>query len=93
MRRDSPLAKLNAITPEDIKDEPIFLAHQQSSANVLSGWFKEYYRNLNVIGSFNLITTPAMIVESGLGYVFTFDKLINTTGNCNLCFRPLEPKF
>ena len=93
MRRDSPLAKLNAITPEDIKDEPIFLAHQQSSANVLSGWFKEYYRNLNVIGSFNLITTPAMIVESGLGYVFTFDKLINTTGDCNLCFRPLEPNF
>ena len=93
MRKDSPLAKLNAITPEDIKDEPIFLAHQQSSANVLSGWFKEYYRNLNVIGSFNLITTPAMIVESGLGYVFTFDKLINTTGDCNLCFRPLEPNF
>lgn len=48
MRKDSPLAKLNAITPEDIKDEPIFLAHQQSSANVLSGWFKEAETSFNL---------------------------------------------
>lgn len=93
MREDSPLAQLDTIKPEDIKDAPLFLAQQQTSANVLSGWFKEYYKNLNVIGTFNLITTPAMIVESGLGYVFTFDKLINTTGDCKLCFKPLEPNF
>lgn len=35
----------------------------------------------------------ACLDECGLGYVFTFDKLINTTGDCNLCFRPLEPNF
>lgn len=91
MRKDSPLAKLEVIRPEDIKDYPLFLAQQQSDANVLSGWFKDYYKNLNIIGSFNLITTPAMIVESGLGYVFTFDRLINTTGESQLCFKPLKP--
>lgn len=93
MRKDSPLAKLEVIRPEDIKDYPLFLAQQQSGANVLSGWFKDYYKNLNIIGSFNLITTPAMIVESGLGYVFTFDRLINTTGESHLCFKPLKPNF
>ena len=26
-----------------------------------------------------------------MGYAFTLDKLVNTTGG-NLCFRPLKPK-
>lgn len=33
-----------------------------------------------------------MMVEAGLGYAFTFDKLVNITGSSNLCFRPFEPK-
>lgn len=93
MRRDSPLAALDSIRPEDIKDKPLLCSQQMLDANGISGWLGEDFKNLNVVFTFNLITTPAMMVEEGLGYVFTFDKLINTTGDCNLCFRPLEPKF
>lgn len=93
MRRDSPLAKLKSIRPEDIKDKPILCAQQMLDANEISRWLGEDFKNLNVVTTFNLITTPAMMVEEGLGYTFTFDKLVNTTGDCNLCFRPLEPKF
>lgn len=93
MRRDSPLAKLESIRPEDIKDKPLLCAQQMLDANEISGWLGEDFKNLNVVTTFNLITTPAMMVEEGLGYTFTFDKLVNTTGDCNLCFRPLEPKF
>ncbi len=93
MRRDSPLAKLEAIRPDDIRDKPLLCAQQMLDANEISGWLGEAFKNLNVVTTFNLITTPAMMVEEGLGYTFTFDKLVNTTGDCNLCFRPLEPKF
>jgi Transcriptional regulator len=93
MRRDSPLAKLKAIRPKDIKDKPLLCAQQQLDANDLSRWIGEDFKNLNVVFTFNLITTPAMMVEEGVGYVFTFDKLVNTSGKCNLCFRPLDPKF
>ncbi len=93
MRRDSPLAKLESIRPEDIKDKPLLCAQQMLDANEISKWLGEDFKNLNVVTTFNLITTPAMMVEEGLGYTFTFDKLVNTTGDCNLCFRPLEPKF
>ena len=93
MRRDSPLAELESIRPEDIKDKPLLCSQQMLDANDISGWLGEDFKNLNVVFTFNLITTPAMMVEEGVGYVFTFDKLINTTGDCNLCFRPLEPKF
>lgn len=93
MRRDSPLAQLESIRPEDIKDKPLLCAQQMLDANEISRWIGEDFKNLNVVTTFNLITTPAMMVEEGLGYTFTFDKLVNTTGDCNLCFRPLEPKF
>jgi len=32
------------------------------------------------------------MVEEGLGYAIGFDKIINTSGNSSLCFRPLSPK-
>ena len=51
------------------------------------------FANLDIVTTFNLITTPAMMVEEGLGYTFTFDRLVDTTGERNLCFRPLEPEF
>ena len=93
MRRDSPLSELEHIRPQDIKDKPLLCAQQMLDANDISGWLGEDFKNLNIVTTFNLITTPAMMVEEGLGYTFTFDKLVNTTGDCNLCFRPLEPRF
>lgn len=92
MQKDSPLAKLNSISPDDIKNQPVLCVHQQVDGNVLSGWLGDDSKNLNIVSTFNLITTPAMMVEAGLGYAFTFDKLVNTSGDSNLCFRPLEPK-
>ena len=32
------------------------------------------------------------MVEEGIGYAVTLDKLVNTTGQTNVCFRPLSPK-
>lgn len=93
MRRDSPLAKLDAVRPEDIKDKPLLCSQQMLNAKDIAEWIGEDFKNLNVVFTFNLITTPAMMVEEGVGYTFTFDRLINTTGDSNLCFRPLEPKF
>ena len=31
------------------------------------------------------------MVDEGMGYAFALDKLINVTGDSNLCFRPLNP--
>ncbi|WP_100489216.1 LysR family transcriptional regulator [Sporolactobacillus pectinivorans] len=92
IRKDSPLAKLNSICPDDIKNQPVLCSRQQLDGNVLSGWLGDDSKNLNIVSTFNLITTPAMMVEAGLGLAFTFDKLVNTTGDSNLCFRPLEPR-
>lgn len=86
-----PIGELEKICPEDIKDYPVWVAHQQIEGNVLSSWLKRDVQSLNIVSTFNLITTPAMMIEEGFGMAFTFDKLINTE-NSSLCFRPLEPK-
>lgn len=92
MRKDCPLAKLPSIRPEDIGDYPVWVAHQQIEGNVLSSWLGRDLQSLNIVSTFNLITTPAMMIEEGFGMAFTFDHLVNTGENSNLCFRPLEPK-
>ena len=92
MRADSPLAERGSIRPEDISDKPVIVARQQLDGNVLAGWLGADAESLNIVSTFNLITTPAMMVQAGLGYAFTFDKLVNTSADSGLCFRPLEPK-
>lgn len=92
MQRDSPLAQKAAIEPADIRDKPILGSRQMLDGNVLSGWLGINPHELNIVATFNLINSPAMMIERGMGYAFTFSHLINTTGNPNLCFRPLMPK-
>ena len=46
-------------------------------------------RNLNIIGTYNLLFNASLLVESGACCALGFEKLINTTGDSPLCFRPL----
>lgn len=92
MRKDCPLAKRRAVRPCDIGDLPVWVAHQQVEGNVLSGWLGRDVETLNIVSTFNLITTPSMMVEEGLGMAFTFDNLVSIPETSSLCFRPLEPK-
>lgn len=32
------------------------------------------------------------MVDAGIGYAVTIDKIANTSENSSLCFRPLEPR-
>lgn len=92
MRKDCPLAALPAVRAEDIGNLPVWVAHQQLEGNVLSGWLGREVQSLNIVATFNLITTPAMMIEQGFGMAFTFDNLVNIPEDSNLCFKPLEPK-
>lgn len=96
MRRDSPLAAMKSIHPTDLADLPLLLSRQaikqDLSSNEFSGWFGEDYDKLNVVTTYNLAYNAAIMVEEGIGYAVTLDKLVNTSSERNLCFRPLEPQ-
>lgn len=91
MRKDSPLAEKEMITPEDLKDKPLIISHQTSVNSEMFSWLKTDISRLNIVATYDLIYNASWFVRKGIGYVIALDKIINTTGNSSLCFRPLFP--
>ncbi|MEI4768297.1 LysR family transcriptional regulator [Psychrobacillus sp. FJAT-51614] len=96
MRKDSPLAVKKSIQKADLLDVPLLFSRQAMkqglSRNEFSEWFGEDYDKLNVVTTYNLAFNAALMVEEGIGYAVTIDKIVNTSSDSNLCFRPLEPR-
>ena len=92
MRKDSPLAAKEAVAPEDLWDKPLILSKQNDTSSTLTTWIKRAISELEIAATYNLLFNASLMVEEGLGYAIGFDKIINTSGNDNLCFRPLSPK-
>ena len=92
MRKDSPLAQKERIQPQDLWDKPLILSAQKTDSWPMSNWFGQDIAKLNVVATYNLVFNASLLVEEGLGYAVCFDKLINVSGDSNLCFRPLSPK-
>ena len=88
MRKDSPLAEKTAVIPEDLWDKPLIISREYSAES----WIRRKLSELEIIATYNLLFNASLMVEEGLGYAIGFDKIINTSGNSNLCFRPLSPK-
>ena len=91
MRKDAPLAEKDVIRAEDLWDKPLILSHQAYSGSDISVWLGRDAHRLDVVMTYNLIYNAAHFVKTGFGYAITLDKLINTTGNSELRFRPLYP--
>lgn len=87
MKKDSPLAKKEAISPEDLWDKPLIMSKQ---IDTLSKWLKKDPNKLNIVVSFNLIYNAAILTSEGFGYTFTLTP--PTAQHDDLCFRPLLPE-
>lgn len=91
MRKDSPLAGKSAVRAKDLWDKPLIVSRQVYSSGDIYAWLGRDAHKLNVVMTYNLIYNAAHFVKTGFGYAITLDKLVNTTGDCELCFRPLWP--
>ena len=92
MRRDLPLAAKETIQPEDLWDKPLIISNQDDSKGALTAWINKELSELEIVATYNLLFNASLMVEEGLGYAIGLDKIINTSGNTKLCFRPLSPK-
>ena len=81
MRKDSPLAEKAYVERKDLRE-----------GNEFAGWFGEDFEKLDIVTTFNLIYNASLMVESGIGYAITLDRLVSTAEGSALCFRPLKPK-
>ncbi|KNH20439.1 MAG: LysR family transcriptional regulator [Priestia megaterium] len=96
MKKDSSLAVREGIQAEDLVNVPLICSRQAVkqtfSKNEFADWFGEDFHKLNIVTTYNLAYNAAIMVEEGVGYAITLDKIVNTSTTSNLCFRPLQPR-
>ena len=91
MPADSPLAKKKAVRSSDLIGLPLFCSGQGWEKDI-PDWAKEDMDKLHLEGSFRLSYNASLFAGEHLGYLLTFDKLVNTSEGSGLVFRPLTPK-
>ena len=96
MPKSCQLARKEYIQRSDLLDVPLIFSRQamslNKSGNEFAEWFGTDFNRLNIVTTFNLVFNAAIMVEAGIGYAVTLDKLVNTSENSELCFRPLKPR-
>lgn len=92
MHKNSALAQKETISPEDLRDKPLILSQQEFLGGSLTQWFGREINELNIIATYNLLFNASLLADEGLGYAIGYDKIINTSGDSHLCFRPLKPR-
>lgn len=91
MKKNSPLASKLYIEPSDLFKLPIITSNQTMVSSEFTKWLGRSFNELNIVSTYNLVFNASLLVEEGMGYALCLDKLINTTGDSTLCFRPLYP--
>lgn len=90
MRKNAPLAKKESICIDDLLDLPLIVSRQGLREDIPK-LFGEKVDRLRVTTTINLTYNGSVMAREGLGYLLTFDKLVNTGEQSELCFRPLFP--
>ncbi len=91
MPADHPLAEKESIYAEDVIGLPLFCSEQGWKRDIPC-WCGEKMDRLHLEGSFRLSYNASLFVREGLGFLLTFDSLIDTSPASGLAFRPLAPK-
>lgn len=91
MRKDSLLAEKDVICAEDLWDKPLIISHQTSISSEMFSWLKTDISKLNIVMTYDLIYNASHFVKKGFGCAIALDKLVNTSGESELCFRRLYP--
>lgn len=96
MRKDSPLAGKKTIRKEDLLGVPLICSRQAISKdlpkNEFAKWFGDDFDKLDIVATFNLIYNAAIMVDAGIGYAISIEKITDTSESSSLCFRRLEPQ-
>lgn len=92
MKKGSPLASCHVISMNDLEGAPLIVSRQADANKELDGWFGGKRNTLDIRADYNLIFNAALLVEEGVGYALSLDRLVRVSDyNSSLTFRPLTP--
>ena len=90
MPEDDQLASKKVIRVDDLIGLPLFCS-EQSSEKDIPRWAGAKMDLLHLEGSFRLAYNGSIFAKEHLGYLLTFNKLVDTSPGSGLVFRPLAP--
>lgn len=90
MRKDSPMVSKPSVAIEELIGLPLIVS-RQGATNEMPQWLRKNYSRLHIVATYDLIFNASILVREGLGYALGFDKLVNTSEESILCFRPIVP--
>ena len=88
---DDPLAEKQSFCPSELRDLPLFCS-EQAWNHEIKAWAGSDFDAFHLEGSFRLSYNGSIFAKAGLGYLLTFDKLIDVSSDSELVFRPLTPR-
>ena len=91
MRKDSPLANKEFIQVDELLGLPLLVSRQGLTEDYPKV-FNEKLDKMHIVATFDLIYNASIMVRKGFGYALSFDRLIDTSEESDLCFRPLLPE-
>lgn len=91
MPKDCPLADKSTICADDLIGLPLFCSEQGWNSDIAK-WCGNSLDELHLEGSFRLSYNGSLFVKEGLGYLLTFQHLIDTNPESGLVFRALTPR-
>lgn len=91
MPKNDPLAMKKTIRAKDLAGLPLFCS-EQAWNHEIKEWAGTSFSEMKLEGSFRLAYNGSIFAKEGLGYLLTFDRLVDTSDTSGLVFRPLTPK-
>ena len=89
MRKDDPLAEKDHFEVSDLSGLPLICSRQwvdQESPR----WLGPAAKEMNIVATYNLVYNGSVMVRAGMGYAVVLDKLVNTSDESDLIFKPLS---
>ncbi len=90
IKKSDPLSKNKQIRFDDLLGLPLICSEQGMKFDI-ARWCGEKIDMLNLSGTVNLAYNGSVFVKEGLGYMLTFDGLVDTGADSELRFRALAP--
>lgn len=84
------LAKKECVTVDDLIGLPLFASNQSWQADI-PRWAGSKMDQLKLEGTFQLAYNGAVFASEDLGILLTFEKLVDTSTDSSLTFKPLSP--
>ncbi|OMP91107.1 LysR family transcriptional regulator [Raoultella terrigena] len=88
--QDDELARKSSIEMKDLINRPLMLPSRPSIINEIENWIGRQKYQLNIMGTYNSLSTPIQAVEKKICYAVCINNAIihKVSG---LCFRPFNP--